>query len=184
MWARDYFVESSAGVFADCSAVDFRMHAMTSRAPEKRVRRGCEYGTVRMPELMPRIVEKGLASDRVVIHTVVAKYCDHLPLYRQAAMLEREAGLEIGRATPDGWVMRVGELLKPIAEGMRRDLLCASYLQADETIVPVQMRDRRGADHQAYLWQYGTPGGETVFDFQLGRGREGPSKFLGRWEGI
>ena len=47
----------------------------------------------------------------VVIQTVVGKYCDHLPLYRQAAMLEREAGVEIGRATLDGWVMRVGELL-------------------------------------------------------------------------
>ena len=51
----------------------------------------------------PRIVEKGLASDRVVVETVIAKYCDHLPLYRQAAILEREAGLEIGRATLDGW---------------------------------------------------------------------------------
>ncbi len=151
---------------------------------EKRVCSGCEHGTVRMPELTPRIVEKGLASDRVVIHTVVAKYCDHLPLYRQAVMLEREAGLEVGRATLDGWVMRVGELLEPIAQAMRRDLLCAPYLQADETIVPVQMRDGRGADHQAYLWQYGTPGGETVFDFQLGRGREGPKKFLGQWDGI
>src|ERR1035438_866884 len=67
---------------------------------------------------------------------------------------------------------------------MRRDLLAASYLQADETPVPVQMHDKRGTDHQAYLWQYGKPGGETVFDFQLGRGREGPRKFLGKWEGI
>ena len=134
--------------------------------------------------LAPRIVEKGLASDAVVIETVVAKYCDHLPLYRQAAMLEREAGVEIGRATLDGWVMRVGELLQPVVAAMRRDLLRESYLQADETTVPVQMHDRRGADHQAYLWQYGKPGGETVFDFQLGRGREGPRKFLGEWEGI
>ena len=73
--------------------------------------------------LAPRIVEKGLASDAVVIDTVVAKYCDHLPLYRQAAMLEREAGVEIGRATLDGWVMRVGELLEPMVGAMRRDLL-------------------------------------------------------------
>lgn len=80
--------------------------------------------------------------------------------------------------------MRVGELLVPVVAAMRQDLLRADYLQADETIVPVQMHDKRGADHQAYLWQYGKPGGETVFDFQLGRGREGPQKFLGAWEGI
>jgi len=137
-----------------------------------------------MPELEPRIVEKGMASDAVVIGTVVAKYCDHLPLYRQQAILEREAGVEISRATLDGWVMRVGELLQPVVAAMRQDLLRASYLQADETTVPVQMHDKRGADHQAYLWQYGKPGGETVFEFQLGRGREGPKKFLGEWEGI
>jgi transposase len=151
---------------------------------EKRACRCCQQGTVTMPPLEPRIVDKGLASDRVVIDTVVAKYCDHLPLYRQAAMLEREVGLDIGRATLDGWVIRVGELLAPVVGAMRQDLLDASYLQADETIVPVQMHDRRGADHQAYLWQYGKPGGETVFDFCLGRGREGPKKFLGQWEGI
>jgi transposase len=151
---------------------------------EKRACRCCEKGCVTMAPLAPRIIEKGLASDRIVVETVVAKYADHLPLYRQAAILEREAGLEIGRATLDGWVMRVGELLEPVAGAMRLDLLRSSYLQADETIVPVQMHDKRGADHQAYLWQYGKPGGETVFDFQLGRGREGPRKFLGTWEGI
>ena len=151
----------------------------------KREKRACgKCSTVAMPELAPRIVEKGLASDTVVIHTVVAKYCDHLPLYRQQAILEREAGVEISRATLDGWVMRVGELLEPIVRTMRRDLLAEPYLQADETTVPVQMHDKRGSDHQAYLWQYGKPSGETVFEFQLGRGREGPRKFLGEWEGI
>jgi transposase len=154
---------------------------------EKRACTACSSNgrpSIMMPALEPRIVEKGLASDAVVIETVVAKYCDHLPLYRQQAILEREAGVEISRATLDGWVMRVGELLMPIVGVMGRDLLREPYLQADETTVPVQMHDKRGHDHQAYLWQYGKPGGETVFDFQLGRGREGPRKFLGDWQGI
>ena len=64
----------------------------------KRQKRACgKCSEVRMAELAPRIVEKGLASDRVVIETVVAKYCDHLPLYRQEAMIEREAGPISGR---------------------------------------------------------------------------------------
>ena len=151
----------------------------------KREKRSCgKCSAIQMPPLAPRIVEKGLASDRVIVETVVAKYSDHLPLYRQEAMLEREAGVGISRATLDGWVMRVGELLLPVAEAMREELLRTSYLQADETIVPVQMHDGRGSDHPAYLWQYGTPGGETVFDFQLGRGRDGPAKFLKGWNGI
>lgn len=151
---------------------------------EKRVCRSCKDGQIGMAPLEPRIVEKGLASDAVVIGAIVSKYCDHIPLYRQAAILEREAGVGIGRATLDGWVMRVGETLTPVIAAMRKDLLAAAYLQADETTVPVQMQDRRGSNHEAYLWQYGKPGGETVFDFCLGRGRAGPRKFLGNWEGI
>jgi hypothetical protein len=50
--------------------------------------------------------------------------------------------------------------------------------------VDVQMHDRRGKNHQAYLWQYSRPGGSVVFDFQLGRGRDGPKKFLAGFNGI
>src|ERR1039458_7443412 len=151
---------------------------------EKRACKCCQEGGVTAAAVPARIVEKGLASDRVVIDTVVAKYSDHLPLYRQSAILDREAGVEISRATLDGWVMRVGELLSPIVSVMRRELLGGSYIQADETPVDVQLRDGRRQNHQAYLWQYGRPGGGVVFDFCLGRGREGPKEFLGQFEGI
>ena len=151
---------------------------------EKRACKYCEEGGVAAAPVPARIIEKGLVSDGVVINTVVAKYSDHLPLYRQSAILEREAGVEISRATMDGWVMRVGELLIPIAEAMGRELLGGSYIQADETTVDVQMHDGRGQNHQAYLWQYGRPGGGVVFDFRLGRGRDGPKEFLGQFEGI
>jgi transposase len=151
---------------------------------EKRACKFCEAGGVVAAPVPARIIDKGLVSDRVVIDTVVAKYSDHLPLYRQSAILEREAGLQISRATLDGWVMRVGELLVPLVTGMGRELVKGSYIQADETPVDVQMHDRRGKNHQAYLWQYSRPGGSAVFDFRLGRGRAGPKEFLGRFEGI
>ena len=151
---------------------------------EKRACKGCQQGGVSAAPMPARIIDKGLVSDRVVIDTVVSKYSDHLPLYRQSVILARETGVEISRATLDGWVMRVGELLIPIAEAMRRELLGGSYIQADETTVDVQMHDRRGQNHQAYLWQYGRPGGGVVFEFRLGRGREGPQHFLGKFDGI
>jgi len=151
---------------------------------EKRACQSCGEGGVVAAPVPARIVDKGLVSDRVVIDTVVAKYGDHLPLYRQSAILERETGLEIGRATLDGWVMRVGESLIPMTAVIGRELVGGSYIQADETPVDVQMHDRRGKNHQAYLWQYSRPGGSAVFDFRLGRGRAGPREFLGRFEGI
>jgi transposase len=151
---------------------------------EKRACRSCEeLGVVSAP-LPPRIIEKCLASDRIVIDTVVSKYCNHTPLHRQSVILERDIGLEISRATLDGWVLKVGELLIPMVAAMRRELISGSYIQADETPVDVQMHEGRGKNHQAYLWQYGRPGGSVVFDFRLGRGRDGPKRFLGRFEGI
>ena len=151
---------------------------------EKRACKHCEEGGVMAAPLPPRIIEKSLVSDRIVIDTVVDKYASHLPLYRQSAILKRDTGLELSRATLDGWVMRVGELLTPIVGVMRRELLAGSYIQADETPLDVQMRDGRGKNHQAYLWQYGNPSGAVVFDFRMGRGREGPKQFLGQFEGI
>jgi transposase len=151
---------------------------------EKRACRNCEeLGVVAAP-LPPRIIEKCLASDRIVIDTVASKYCNHAPLYRQSVILERDSGLEISRATLDGWILKVGELLIPMVAAMRRELISGSYIQADETPVDVQMREGRGQNHQAYLWQYSRPGGSAVFDFRLGRGRDGPKRFLGQFEGI
>ena len=151
---------------------------------EKRVCKKCETAGVVAAAVPARIVEKSLVSDRVILDTVVAKYSDHLPLYRQSAILERETGVEVHRATLDGWVMRVGELVVPIAAAMRIELLSGSYVQADETPVDVQMHDGSGHNHQAYLWQYGRPGGSVVFDFRMGRGRDGPKEFLGKFDGL
>ncbi|MCW5964897.1 MAG: IS66 family transposase, partial [Bryobacterales bacterium] len=162
----------------------------------------CGKGGVKTAPVAPSIIAKSLVSDRIVIDTVIAKYLDHLPLYRQSAMLARDAGVEIHRSTMDGWVMRVGELLEPIAQAMRRELLAGNYIQADETTVNVQMHDKRGKNHQAYLWQYSAPfdatsadgpssggivrssGGIVLFDFQMGRGAEAPKRMLRDFAGI
>ena len=151
---------------------------------EKRACKGCEEEGVQCAPLPARIIDKGLASDRLVIDTVVSKYADHCPLYRQSAILARETGIDLSRATLDGWVMRVGELLGPISRAMAQELLAGNYIQADETPVGVQSESVRGKNHQAYLWQYSRPGAAVVFDFRMGREREGPRRFLGNFEGI
>lgn len=120
----------------------------------------------------------------MIVDLVVNKYCEATPLYRQQAVLKRDAGVEVALSTLDDAVMRVGELLLPIAGAMKRQLLAGSYIQADETPVGVQTHDKRGRSHQAYMWQYGSPGKGVVFDFRMGRDQEGPRLFLGRFEGI
>ena len=155
---------------------------MTKR--EKRACKSCPEQGVAAAPVPARIIDKGLVSDGVIIDTVVNKYCDHNPLYRQSVALLRDAGIDISRATMCGWVMTIGEMLMPVAKAMQRQLLAGNYIQADETPVDVQTHDGSGTNHQAYLWQYGTPGGMTVFDFRMSRKREGPLNFLGNFEGL
>jgi transposase len=71
---------------------------------EKRGCRCCHRGVVTAPT-PARIIEKGLVSDRVVIDTVIAKYCDHLPLYRQSAMF----GEGDGPGDQPGYAGRLGD---------------------------------------------------------------------------
>ncbi len=151
---------------------------------EKRACKSCPEQGVMAAPLAARIIDKSLVSDKVIVDTVVNKYCDHNPLYRQSVALLRDAGIEISRATMCGWVMTIGEMLMPVAGVMRSQLLAGTYIQADETPVDVQMHDGSGTNHQAYLWQYGAPGGMTVFDFRMSRKREGPLNFLKNFEGL
>ena len=91
---------------------------------EKLACRKCpEGGVVTAAAGGPKIVEKGKLSDAVVVDVLIKKYLSHLPLYRQAADLERDNGIEISRSTLNAAVMTAGELLLPVAAVLKRDLL-------------------------------------------------------------
>ncbi|MBV8401559.1 MAG: IS66 family transposase [Acetobacteraceae bacterium] len=151
---------------------------------EKRACKDCEEQGVQTALLPARLIPKGLVSDRVIIDTVVNKYCNFLPLYRQSVILQRETGLELSRATLCGWVMTVGELLLPVSGAMRLELLRSDYLQADETPVDVQSGRTKGKNHQGYLWEYGRPASTVVFDFRMDRSAAGPEQFLAGFAGL
>jgi transposase len=151
---------------------------------EKRACRDCEQQGVETAPVPERIVAKSVLSDQMIVEAVVAKYCASLPLYRQQAIIQRDAGVQIALSTLNDGVLRVGELLIPIVAAMKREVLAGTYIQADETPIGVQTHDKRGRNHQAYMWQYGSPGKGVVFDFRMGRDGEGPKQFLGNFNGL
>ena len=151
---------------------------------EKRACRDCDQQGVATAPLPERIVAKSVLSDQMIIEAVVAKYCASLPLYRQQTIIKRDAGVQIALSTLNDGVLRVGELLIPISAAMKREVLAETYIQADETPIGVQTHDKRGRNHQAYMWQYGSPGKGVVFDFRMGREGEGPKQFLGNFNGL
>src|SRR5260370_24817877 len=125
---------------------------VTKREKRACKQKQCEEQGVEADPMPNRTIEKSLVSDQIIIDTIVSKYADHSPLYRQSAILRREAGVDISRATMCGWVMRVGELLEPVVGAMRKELLAGSYIQAGETQVEVQMHTKQVEVDQWYLW--------------------------------
>lgn len=150
----------------------------------RREKRACplhpEDGVATAPA-PPKILPKAKASNELVVEMAVAKYQNHLPLYRQAMSLESDAGVGLDQQTICGWMMSLGELLRPVAAAQWADLLAGGYIQADETPVPV-----RGSDgyRQGWMWEYGRPKGPVIFEFSTSRGRDGPKELLKKFGGL
>ena len=141
----------------------------------------CQNGVVmeRVPE---RPIKKGRPGPGLLSWVLVSKYQDHLPLHRLERIFERH-GLSISRSTLSDWVGAMANLLQPIAQAMKRNLLEAPVLQADETPIQVRVPELKKKTRRSYLWSYGIPGGEVVYDFTPGRGSDGPRVFLEGYEG-
>jgi transposase len=132
-----------------------------------------------------QIIDKGIPTAGLLAHVLVAKYADHLPLYRQEAIFGR-AGMMIPRSTLAAWVGRCGASLQPLVDALKAELLCSRVLHADET--PVAMLDPgAGQTHRAYLWAYLSgpyePLRAVVYDFADSRSGQHARDFLGDWRG-
>jgi transposase len=132
--------------------------------------------------LPPRPIDRGRPGPGLLAHLAVSKYGDHLPLYRLEQIFAR-SGLELSRKTMCQWLGDVAGLLEPIVEAQAQWILDGGFLQADET--PIQVMDPAlpGRTRKGYLWVYGIPWAEVVFDFQSSRARAGPTKFLAKFKG-
>ena len=125
-----------------------------------------------------QIVPKGKLSNELIIEVLVRKYQLHLPVYRQCAALWEDFGIDLSRKTLTDAILAAGGLLQAVVRAQRLELLSGGYLQADETTVPCQTGERTGRNHRAFIWEFSEPGGRVVFEFQWGRGRDGPREFL------
>ena len=139
----------------------------------------CE--TLVQAPVAPHIIDKGLPTAGLLAQVLVAKYLDHLPLYRQEAIFER-AGLAIARSTLAQWVGECGVQLQPLVDALTAELLKQDVLHADETPVAM-LKPGNGKTHRAYLWSYCTtsfnPMKAVVFDFADSRGGHHVRQFLG-----
>jgi len=136
------------------------------------------------------IIDKGIPTAGLLAQVLVAKYLDHLPLYRQERIFER-AGMAIARSTLAQWVGECGAQLQPLVDALSAELLRHDVLHADETPVGM-LKPGNGKTHKAYIWTYCTTTFNTtkavVFNFAETRSGENVREFLGQdgenpWKG-
>ena len=117
--------------------------------------------TIFQAELPSDPIQKGKAGSGLLAHIMVQKYCNHLPLYRQAEIFARD-GIDLSRSTLTGWVAQCASLLKPLSERLKKFIFSQSHIHGDDTPVKV-LGHKSEKSKTGRLWTYvydGRPRGE------------------------
>jgi transposase len=142
-----------------------------------------EVGVITAP--MPdHPIEKCKADIGLLSHIIVSKFADHLPLYRQDGIFERE-GVIIPRATQTSWIIQTYEAICSLEDVLKKAVLESDVIFTDDSIIPLQVKGN-GKVKKARLWVYVRGGPDpplTVFDFSRDRSKKRPLDFLDRYSG-
>ena len=165
-----------------------QLRVLVTRRP-KLACRACMGVVVQQPA-PPRLIEGGLPTEALVAHVLVARYADHLPLYRQAQMMARQ-GVMLDRSTLAFWVGYAAAEIAPVVRRLKEIVLASARLFADETVVPV-LDPGRGRTKQGYFWAIarddrpwsGRDPPAVVYSYAPGRGHEHGRALLGGYRGI
>jgi transposase len=137
-----------------------------------------------------RPIDRGLAGPGLLAHVLTAKYADHLPLYRQSEIYERE-GVELDRSTLADWIGGASRILGPLIDALRKYVLSASKLHGDDVPIPV-LAPGNGKTKTGRLWTYvrdDRPAGSTEapavwFAYSPDRKSEHPANHLSAFRGV
>jgi transposase len=137
-----------------------------------------------------KAIEKGKAGSGLLAHIMIQKYCNHLPMYRQSQIYERE-GVEISRNTMTGWAAQCARLLNPLIDALKKSVFASEYLHADDTPIKV-LAPGMGKTKTGRIWAYvrdGRPCGEdtppaVIYYYSPDRKGERPESHLSDFSGV
>ena len=141
----------------------------------------CQEGVVTAP-WRGKVIDKGLLGPGFLAHVITERFGNHLPYYRLEGKYKSE-GLELSRSVLCESMARCAELLEPIAEEIRREVLASDVLHTDDTPVTLA-RSSEGSSRQARVWVYLNREGRTWYEFTTSRKRDGPARVLGDFTGF
>jgi transposase len=185
---RGAMVEIGADTAERFDVLPAQFRVLVTKRP-KYACRACQGVVVQVPA-PARLIEGGMPTEAAVAQVLVARYADHLPLYRQAQGLARQ-GLEIGREVLAGWLGAAAFEVRPVVARLRQILLGSVRLFADETTMPV-LDPGRGKTKKGFAWAIarddrpwgGTEPPAVVFHYAPGRGAEHARDLLAGYTGI
>jgi transposase len=140
---------------------------------------------VTIAPMMPQPIPKSNASPGLLAYIVIAKFLDGLPLYRLAKIFAR-FGVDLGRGTMAGWMIKMGDLIAPLINLMNETQLGYDILAMDETTVQVLKEPGRAATSKSYMWirRGGPPSGPIIlFDYDPSRSGAVPFRLLADFKG-
>lgn len=115
---------------------------------------------VKIASMPTLFLPKSIATPELVAYTIIAKYCDHLPLYRQESIWNR-LEIDMPRSSLCGWILKMAELCEPLINLLQKNIISCDYVQADETTVQVLNEVGRDNTAKSYMWCY-RGGGEKI----------------------
>ena len=150
--------------------------------------RKCEAITQAPMPSLP--IERGRPGPGLIAHVLIAKYADHLPLYRQSEIYARE-GIDLERSTLADWVGRSASLLAPLVDALRKEVMASAVLHGDDTPVPV-LAPGAGKTKTGRLWTYvrderphnGSLAPAAVYFYSPDRKGEHPASHLKGFKGV
>ncbi len=114
--------------------------------------KACTEGVTIAP--MPKQpIPKGIPTAGLLAHVAVAKFDDHLPLYRQSEIWDR-LGVNLPRSTLSSWILKMGDLLQPMIPLLQSHIIQSGYVNADETTTQVLKEPGRTPTATSYMWGY------------------------------
>jgi transposase len=142
--------------------------------------RTCEENVVTAPG-PGRVIDKGLLGTGFLAHLITERFGRHMPYYRLEQKYGDE-GLTLSRSVLCRSALRCAEVLLPIVEQMKAELLAGHLIQTDDTPITIKGR-RKGERKTGRAWVYRDTEGRCVFDFTDSRARDGPVAILGDYQG-
>jgi transposase len=135
-------------------------------------------------ELPALPVEKGNSGPGLMTQVAIDKYVYHIPLDRQRKKFKNEYNVDFSESWLCDIIKSAGFWIEPVYKAYTEKIITSTYLQADETTIPVLTKDNKGKTHRGYFWVYYDPLNRIViFDYRESRSAKGPSDFLKNFKG-